>query len=449
MREPDNPPMLIDVMRKAVHPLAGASEDYDPLLALIGESRFVLLGEASHGTYQFYRARAEITKRLITEKGFHAVAIEADWPNAYRVNCFVRGVGDDATANDALADFKRFPTWMWRNRDVLEFITWLHDYNDSLPHNGAKVGFFGLDLYSLHSSMEAVIDYLDKHDPEAAARARYRYSCFDHFGENPQDYGYAATFGVTQSCENEVVEQLVELQRRALDFVRRDGRVAEDEFFYAEQNARLAKNAEQYYRSMFHGRVSSWNLRDRPMVETLNALAAHLSKAPRPAKVVVWAHNSHLGDARATDMGKAGEWNVGQLVREQYRFDAALIGFTTYEGTVTAASDWGEVAERKIVRPAFSGSYEALFHMAQIPRFMMVLRADNAAVAGLRQPHLERAIGVIYRPETERISHYFYAQLPNQFDAVLHFDQTDAVEPLERSSHWEVGELPETFPTGV
>ena len=437
-----------DTLRKSLHPLLGSAEDYDPFLEIVGDARFVLLGEASHGTHEFYRERAEITKRLITEKGFRAVAVEADWPDAYRINRFVRGAGNDTESIDALAGFKRFPTWMWRNADVLDFVGWLRAYNDTVP-SIAKVGFYGLDLYSLHSSMEAVLLYLSKVDPEAASRASYRYSCFDHYGEDTQRYGYAAGFGLTKSCENEVVTQLLELRRRAAEYASRDGRVAEDEYFYTEQNARLVKNAEEYYRSMFQDRVSSWNLRDRHMAETLERLVSYLSRPDRPGKVVVWEHNSHLGDARATQMGDAGELNVGQLVRERYGHAARLIGFSTYEGTVTAASAWDRPAERKRVRPALSDSYEALFHAMGLPRFLLSLREDTQAVSLLRQPRLERAIGVIYLPKTERQSHYFYARLADQFDAVLHFDRTRAVEPLDRTAGWEGGEVPETFPSGM
>src|SRR5215207_3319664 len=362
--------MLADAVRKAAHPLTGGAADYDPLMELIGDARFVLIGEASHGTHEFYRERAQITKSLITEKGFTAVAVEADWPDAYRVNRYVRARGDDAESVDALSGFKRFPTWMWRNADVLDFVGWLRAHNDALPRSAAKVGFYGLDLYSLHASMEAVLGYLDQIDPEAAKRARYRYSCFDHFGEDTQAYGYAVGFGLTESCEDEVISQLVELRRRAAEYASRDGRVAEDEFFFAEQNARLVKNAEEYYRSMFRGQASSWNLRDRHMVETLHALVAHLNgRSEGGAKVVVWAHNSHLGDARATEMGERGEWSVGQLVREKYGGESVLVGFTTYAGTVTASSDWDAQPERKRVRPALKDSYEALFHEVGIARF--------------------------------------------------------------------------------
>lgn len=443
---------VANLIRENLHPLTGASSDYDPLIHQIGDSRFVLIGEASHGTHEFYRERAQITKRLIQERGFTAVAVEADWPDAYRVNRYVQGTTSDAEAIDSLAGFKRFPTWMWRNADVLDFIGWLRAYNDALPNSASKVGFYGLDLYSLHASIEAVLGYLAKVDPEAAKRARYRYSCFDHFGENTQAYGYAASFGLTESCENEVVSQLIELQRRAADYASRDGRVAADDFFFAEQNARLVKNAEEYYRSMFHRSVPSWNLRDQHMAETLESLVAHLETQGRPAKVVVWEHNSHLGDARATEMGERGELNVGQLVRERHGSSTVLIGFSTYTGTVTAASDWDSPAELKRVRPALKGSYEALFHEVGIPRFQISMRERDPMAPSLRGPRLERAIGVIYRPETERQSHYFYARLSDQFDALLHFDQTRAVEPLERTPEWNLevaGEPAETFPSGL
>jgi erythromycin esterase-like protein len=443
---------VANLIRENAHPLTGASSDYDRLIQQIGEARFVLLGEASHGTHEFYNKRAQITKRLIAEKGFTTVAVEADWPDAFRVNRYVRGTTSDAEAIDSLASFKRFPTWMWRNADVLDFIGWLRAYNDGLPKSTDKVGFYGLDLYSLHSSIEAVLAYLAKVDPEAAKRARYRYSCFDHFGENTQAYGYAAAFDLTESCENEVVNQLVDLRRRAADYASRDGRVAADDFFFAEQNARLVKNAEEYYRSMFGGSVRSWNLRDRHMAETLESLVAHLDSQGQPAKVVVWEHNSHLGDARATEMGERGELNVGQLVRERHGDSAVLIGFSTYTGTVTAASDWDAAAERKPVRPALKDSYEALFHEVGVPSFQVSLRERNAMVTALTEPRLERAIGVIYRPETERQSHYFYARLAEQFDSLLHFDHTRAVEPLERTPEWtmqEEGEPAETFPSGL
>lgn len=443
---------VANLIRENLYPITGASSDYDPLIQQIGEARFVLIGEASHGTHEFYRERAQITKRLIQERGFTAVAVEADWPDAYRVNRYVRGASADADAIDSLAGFKRFPTWMWRNAEVLDFVGWLRTHNDSLANGAKKAGFYGLDLYSLHASIEAVLGYLAKVDPESAKRARYRYSCFDHFGENTQAYGYAAGFGLTESCENEVVSQLAELRSRAADYASRDGRVAADDFFFAEQNARLVKNAEEYYRSMFRRSVPSWNLRDHHMAETLESLVAYLERQGQPAKLVVWEHNSHLGDARATEMGERGELNVGQLVRERHGSSAVLIGFSTYAGTVTAASDWDAPAERKRVRPALKDSYEALFHEVGIPRFQISLREKSPMVSALKEPRLERAIGVIYRPETERQSHYFYARLADQFDALLHFDQTRAVEPLEDTPEWNMegaGEPAETFPSGL
>jgi len=442
--------MLLEALRDAALPLVGVPADYDPMMELIGDARVVLLGEASHGTHDFYAVRAAITQRLIAEQGFTAVAVEADWPDAYRATCYVRGAGGDASADAALSGFKRFPTWMWRNTVVCAFIDWLRAFNQALPP-ARPVGFYGLDLYSLYGSLAAVIGYLDRVDPAAAARARERYACFEHVHQDSQDYGLATSVGLAESCEEAVVAQLVELQRHAPAYANRDGPVAADEYFYAEQNARLAKNAEEYYRAMYRGRVSSWNLRDRHMTETLDALIAHLEQQGGPSKVVVWAHNAHLGDARATEMGAHGALNVGQLVRERYGRAAVNVGFTTDTGTVTAASDWGGIAARKRVRPGLAGSYEALFHDTGIGRFLLPLRDDGGTVEGLRQPQprLERAIGVIYRPETERWSHYFDARLADQFDAVVHIDETRALEPLERTAPWEAGEAPETFPSAV
>jgi erythromycin esterase-like protein/predicted phosphoribosyltransferase len=426
----------------AIRELTGAASDYDSLVERAAATRFALIGEASHGTHEFYRERAELTKRLVAEAGYTAVAVEADWPDAYRVNCFVRGASDDPGPVEALSDFRRFPGWMWRNRDVADFIGWLREWNDALPEGSPKVGFYGLDLYSLHTSMEAVIEFLEQVDAEAAQRARERYACFDHFSRDPQIYGYEAGTGTAEPCERQAVEQLVALQGRRAELAGHDERVSEDRYFYAEQNARLVVNAERYYRAAFRAGIESWNLRDLHMAETLQALVEHLESTRGPTRAVVWEHNSHIGDARATELGQAGELNVGQLARERHGEQALLVGFTTFTGTVTAASDWGGAAERKNVRPALAGSWEQLFHERGVPRFLL----EPAALAGRR---LERAIGVIYRPETERNSHYFHARISQQFDAVIHIDETRAVEPLERTSEWEAGELPETFPWGV
>ncbi|GAB3552997.1 hypothetical protein GCM10027343_39240 [Noviherbaspirillum agri] len=443
-----NSPLSVAIASQA-HILNGSTGDYDPLLQRVGDARFVLLGEATHGTHEFYQERAEITRRLIVEKGFNAVAVEADWPDAYRVNRYVRGVGDDPTSERALAGFERFPTWMWRNTDVVDFVDWLRSHNAALTSaqggdTASQVGFYGLDLYSLFTSTKEVLDYLNKMDPEAARHARARYACFDHFHQDSQRYGYATSYGMSPSCEDAVVAQLRDLQARAALY--RDGQLADDEYFYAEQNARLVKNAEKYYRTMFQGRISSWNLRDQHMADTLDALAVHLSRPGKPARIVVWEHNSHIGDARATELGYKGEWNVGQLARERYRDDTVLIGFTTYEGTVTAASDWDGPAETKQVRRALPGSYEEAFHRTGLSRFMLPLHDAKVLPSSAL---LERAIGVIYAPATERQSHYFYAHLAQQFDMVLHFDKTSAVVPLEITAHWETGEAPETYPAGV
>jgi Erythromycin esterase homolog len=429
-------------------PITGAAHDYDTFLDLVGSRRFVLIGEASHGTHEFYRERARITRRLIDEHGFTAVAVEADWPDAYRVNRYVMGLSNDSGADTALADFRRFPAWMWRNRDVVQFVEWMRARNDAHTHPATKVRFYGLDLYSLQASIEAVIHYLDRVDPAEARRARDRYSCFDHVGAEGQAYGYALAHENAIPCENEVVAQLVSLRSRAEAYLRRDGWIAEDELFFAEQNARVVRDAEEYYQQMYRAEVSSWNLRDRHMAGTLDALVEHLDHRLGHTKVVVWEHNSHVGDARATAMGARGELNVGQLARQRYGNECLLVGFSTYDGRVTAASDWGGVAERKHVRPALRGSHEALLHEVATPRFWLDT-ADPAVRDTLRVPRLERAIGVIYRPETERQSHYFDARLGDQFDAVIHLDRTRALEPLERTSIWDRGEPPETFPTGI
>ena len=433
----------------AGHVLTGAPDDFDPVLRLVGDAQFVLLGEASHGTHEFYRIRAEITKRLIRERGFTSVAVEADWPDAYRVNRYVQNRSLDDDAEAALSGFRRFPQWMWRNADVLDFVGWLRAYNDALPAE-RQAGFYGLDLYALHSSIEAVLAYLRIVDPDAAERAQARYACFDHFGADPQAYGYATSLGLGPSCEAAVVAELTDLRRAAAEYAHRDGRLKPDDFFYAEQNARLVRNAERYYRAMFGDRAESWNLRDRHMAETLESLIRfHQDRRGHPEKVVVWAHNSHLGDARATEMSMRGELNLGQLVRTRHGLDAVGIGFLTYGGTVTAASDWDEPAQRMRVRPALPGSYEALFREWGRANRFVNLTGSDPAIRRLAEPYLERAIGVIYRPETERHSHYFHARLTQQFDGVLYYDTTRAVEPLERTGLWESGEVAETFPSAL
>ena len=440
---------LIQSLSSACRPLTGSDEDFDAALRLAAGKRFVLLGEASHGTHEFYRMRAELTKRLIRQYGFRGVVIEGDWPDSHRVNRFVRGQSPD-TAEESLAGFGRFPQWMWRNADILDFIGWLRAWNDGAAPERA-VGFYGMDLYSLHASMEAVVSYLRTIDPDAALRAARRYGCFDRYGAEPQEYGYATAVEREPGCESAVVQQLLELRASSTALLRLDGRKAADDLFFADQNAKVVVEAERYYRTMYRGSVESWNVRDRHMTRTIDAIAEHLERQYAGARLVVWAHNSHLGDARATEMGRQGECNVGQLMREAHGDAVLSIGFTTYDGTVAAASDWGEPVERRRVRAALPNSYEALFHATGLRRFFLDLGMSTIHEP-LAEPRLERAIGVIYRPETERMSHYFHASLSTQFDAVYHFDRTRAVEPLERTARWadaEAPELPETYPSAL
>lgn len=436
------------VVRKAVSPLT-EDRHYDRILTFIGDAPLVLLGEATHGTHDFYAVRAQITRALIEQHGFSGVAIEGDWPDAWRVNRFVQGADGANEAAGALEGFARFPTWMWRNTAVESFVIWLREHNATRRTPEQHAGFYGLDLYSLHASMRAVVQYLEERDPTAARAAKKSYACFDTFGPEAETYAWASTRVKGEICADAVTRELISLRQRRADLLQRDGIAASDEFFYAEQNARLARNAEEYYRTMFRGRVASWNLRDQHMAETLEQLLEHLRHRGQPPKVVVWAHNSHLGDARATYMGDIGELNLGQLTRERIASNARLIGFTTYSGTVIAASDWGAEAERKRVRPALKESYEDLFHATGVSRFFLPLEKGTDTYSLLAQPRLERAIGVIYRPDTERQSHYFEARLADQFDAVIHFDESHAVEPLPGVEAWPEYEVPETFPSGV
>lgn len=441
-----------DVIARSAIDAPSGMPPREALEEIVGDARVVLIGESSHGTHEFYRARAEITKWLIEEKGFCAVAAEADWPDAYRVNRYVRGQGHDASADEALSGFERFPAWMWRNTVVRDFVDWLHAHNErKRVGDERQTGFYGLDLYSLHRSMREVIDYLEDVDPAAAARARERYACFDHTSaDDGQAYGFAAAFGAGLSCERQAIEQLVDMQRSALEHARRDGLLAEDEQFYAQQNAMTVRNAEVYYRAMFAGRVSSWNLRDKHMAETLQALLTHMDRHDgQPARIVVWAHNSHVGDARATEVGSDGQLTLGQLAREHFGDESRLIGFTTYTGTVTAASEWGGLAERKVVRPALNGSIEELFHEVDNPEFLVSPMISRDAAEPLDVVRLGRAIGVIYLPATERQSHYYHVRPGEQFDAIIHIDETSALEPLEVTSLWVAGETPETFPSGL
>ena len=440
----------VETIRRCADPLSGDNSDYDALVERCAKAKIVMLGEATHGTHEFYKVRADITKRLVEELRFNAVAVEADWPDAWRVNGFVKGLDEDAAAADALAGFKRFPQWMWRNSDVLDFTGWLRQRN--IKSTGEDVGFYGLDLYSLNDSMKAVLDYLRANDPAVARTFTHRYACFDHFGGDPKRYGLFTGSGISKTCEEEVISALADMRRKKASLLGLDGHRAEEAYFCAEQNATVVADAENYYRTMLRGDVESWNLRDRHMMNTLIAISSHIESLHGGAKIVVWAHNSHIGNASATQMGQRGEFNIGQLAKERFGEEAVLIGFTTHNGTVTAASDWDAPAERKTVRPALAHSCERLFHETEIPRFWLDFSKHKDAADLLQHPLLERAIGVIYRPETERQSHYFTASVSAQFDAVFHFDETRAVEPLERTPAWEekgAAEVDETYPSGL
>ncbi|MDX8451180.1 protein-L-isoaspartate(D-aspartate) O-methyltransferase [Mesorhizobium sp. VK9D] len=402
------------------------------------DKKVVLLGEASHGTSEFYKARAAITRRLIEAHGFTIVAVEADWPDAAVVDRYVRH-RPSVTSNEI--PFRRFPTWMWRNTDVAAFIDWLRDRNENAAVNARRAGFYGLDIYNMSGSIGAVLDYLDKVDPEAAAVARERYGCLTRWQKDPSTYGRAVLSAGYAKCEKAVIAQCRELLAKRLDYARSGG----ESYLDAAQNARLIASAERYYRIMYYGGAESWNLRDSHMFETLQ----HLLEAQGPnAKAVVWAHNSHIGDARYTEMGTArDELNIGQLCREHFGRQAALIGFGTHTGTVAAATNWDGDMEVKQVRPSHRDSYERLCHDAGVQRFLLDPRRDEALRRRLLEPRLERFIGVIYRPETELVSHYAEASLPHQFDAFVWFDETSAVMPLG-PEHARKG-VPDTYPFGL
>ncbi len=446
----------VDAIRRAAIPLTGGPSGLDAILDEVGHARIVMLGECTHGTHEFYAERARITRCLVEQAGFRAVAIEGDWPDAFRVNRFLRGDPRDPSPADALSGFRRFPAWMWRNADVVDLVGALRRLNDRRG-DSSKVGFYGLDLYSLHSSMEAVIRHLDRVDPAAAREARARYACFDRFGEDPQRYGMLAGLGAATACEDEAIAVLLQLRRDAAAAGRaRNNAHNREDAFDAEQNARLVHDAERYYRTLVQGDTSAWNLRDRHMADTLQSILQHIDEGLHaageagPAKVVVWAHNSHVGDARATEMGEQrDEMTLGQLARERWGASALLVGFTTAHGHVTAARDWDAPSGHRRVLPARTDSVESWLHRTGIPRFLLPLRHGGPHVAALKAPRLHRAIGVVYRPDTERHSHYLHARIADAYDALVHVDATTAVEPLEPWAEVERIDLPETYPTGV
>jgi protein-L-isoaspartate(D-aspartate) O-methyltransferase len=430
---------LPQMIAEAAEPLPDIE---DPAFAALfdryADARVVLLGEASHGTSEFYRARAAITRRLVEQHGFTIVALEADWPDAAALDRIVRHREPREGEEKA---FARFPTWMWRNREFDRFVRWLHGHNEKLRPD-ERAGLFGLDLYNLGASMQAVIDYLDETDPTLAAEARERYACLAPFSRNPAAYGRLAMSAGYAFCEDQVVAMLTDLLGKKLE----DG----EEWLDAAGNARLVKNAEAYYRSMYEGRDESWNLRDTHMFETLCSL---LDAGGSESKAIVWAHNSHIGDARFTEMGIArGELNIGQLARERFGEQARCIGFGTHCGTVAAADDWDGPMKVKAVRPSLPESYERISHDSGVPRFLLDLReGENRGVAvKLMEPQLERFIGVIYRPETERWSHYSQAILADQFDGWVWFDESEAVAPLPGEVRpGEQASADETWPFGL
>ncbi|WP_207461361.1 erythromycin esterase family protein [Azospirillum sp. SYSU D00513] len=415
--------------------------DFAAAFDSLGEARVVLLGEASHGTSEFYRARAAITRRLVEKHGFTIIAVEADWPDAAHLDAFIRGGLRPSQADGP--PFGRFPTWMWRNEEVAALIGWLRAHNETVPEMERKAGFFGLDLYSLNSSTQAVLAYLERIDPETAKEARRRYSCFEPWLRRPEVYGHmtmAEGFGL---CEDGVLKVLRDLLEKQLDYMRQGGTA----YFDAAQNARVVASAERYYRSMYRSDDDSWNLRDTHMADTLDALLSWRPDGKTAPKAVVWAHNSHIGDARETGMSDRGELNLGQLCRERHGDAVRLVGFGTHTGTVAAATDWDDPMEVKKVLPSRPDSVERLFHDSGLPRLALDLRAAPEELRELlATPLLERYIGVIYRPETERWSHYVESRLSRQFDQYVFFDQTRAVTPIAGA---EKAGAAETYPFGL
>jgi protein-L-isoaspartate(D-aspartate) O-methyltransferase len=440
VKSPPTQPDDIDALiSAAAEPLSDFGDPaFGRLFDRFAVARVVLLGEASHGTSEFYRARDAITRRLVSEHGFNIVTVEADWPDAAAIDRYVR---HKAPRREAERAFRRFPAWMWRNTDVDAFVRWLRRHNAGQASE-KRAGFYGLDLYNLAGAIRAVLDYLDGVDPAAAKVARERYGCLEPWQNEPQAYGRMAISAGYAKCEQPAVDMLLDLLKKKLDYETQDA----EGFLDAAQNARLIRDAEAYYRAMYYGAAESWNLRDQHMFETLE----HLLDAKGPqSKAVVWAHNSHIGNAAFTEMGQLrGELNIGQLCREKFGDDCALIGFGTHTGTVAAATDWDGEMEIKRVNPSRPDSYEHLAHGADRPRYLLDLRERQHAQLreALMTSRLERFIGVIYRPETERWSHYSECSLPNQFDAYVWFDETTAVTPLPGEAR--AGE-DETYPFGL
>jgi erythromycin esterase len=428
---------LADELRERVYVLR-EPEDLDPLLERIGDAHCVLLGEASHGTSEYYTWRSRISQRLIREKGFSFIAVEGDWPDCYEVNRYVKGYRTSGTrAREVLKAFDRWPTWMWANEEITELAEWLRRHNEGLSEE-ERVGFYGLDVYSLWESMGAVIKYLERVDPEAVEAARHAYKCFEPYGEDVREYARATAL-VPTSCEDEVVEMLSELRHRVPEH-----REDPEARFDAEQNALVAKDAEAYYRAMVGGGAESWNVRDGHMAETLERL---MQFHGHDAKSIVWEHNTHIGDARFTDMARDGMVNVGQLVREERGDeDVLLVGFGSHRGSVIAARKWGAPMERMAVPPARKGSWEEILYRTGGEDKLLVF-AEAEDEDALLKPRAHRAIGVVYDPTRERYGNYVPTVLPHRYDAFVYIDETQALRPLHMRTR-ENGEPPETFPSG-
>lgn len=415
----------------------GGVRDLDPLMERIGDARYVLLGEASHGTSDYYAWRARLTQRLIREKNFSFVAVEGDWPDCYRLNRYIKGYEDAGdNAYEVLHNFQRWPTWLWANWEVVALTEWLHAYNANRPRPD-RVGFYGLDVYSLWESLQAILEYLQEHEPAALAQARQAYLCFEPYRDNAQSYAWDTAL-VPTSCEDEVVELLTAVRRDVRHFLDDP-----EELFNAEQNAEVLVNAERYYRTMLRGGPASWNIRDTHMTDTLDRLTEYHGA---DAKAIVWEHNTHVGDARATDMVDAGMVNVGQLVRERHGDEVVLVGIGSHHGDVIAGDEWGAPMQQMSVPPARASSWEDILHRAGRDDMLLLSDelADNASTIA---PRGHRAIGVVYHPGREQFSNYVPTVLPKRYDAFLFIDETTSLHPM----HLQPQETapPETYPWGV
>ena len=441
----------VRVLRENAKSLRDFEQDFEYLFELVGDASIVLLGESTHGSHEFYFERSQMSKALIEKKGFNVICIEGCWPESFRVNRYIRNWGDDREAIESLRDFKQFPSWMWANADILDFVGWLRDYNDSGSSNFSQVGFYGLDLYSLHKSAHEVLSYLKDIHSDFLERSKELYKCIDQMGHDTQSYAFSATLGLVRPFENDVKAQYREFLQHTENYLESiSDPHRREEYFSAVQNSRIVCSAEHYYRTLLRSDVSSWNIRDRHMADTVEQVAQFYRDQELVPKILIWAHNSHIGQARGCDMGQRGEINVGEILKDRHGKQVVSIGFTTHSGTVTAASNWAEHSQKHTVIPALSGSCEDLFHKVGIGDFFLNFRNSSSVSEVLKDELLQRAIGVVYRPDSERISHYYFESLSVQYDGLVHIDHTRAVEPLENKSLWEHGlEAPETYPSGM